>query len=137
MPIFDYRCFLHANDDLLSYFFVFLAWKSPDSLQMSLVAHFFKLSMVLRQDTYIISSSHLKGKISKRSGFAKLGNIKLHQSQNAVLPGKLRRLTLNSWIRVRLDGWGVHPTFKTESGIREPGSGLLTFGYGRHKMQMG
>ena len=27
-------------------------WKSPDSLQMSLVAHFFKLSMVLRYGTY-------------------------------------------------------------------------------------
>jgi hypothetical protein len=64
---------LHANDDLLSYFFVFLAWKSPDSLQMSLVAHFFKLSMVLRQDTYIISSSHFKGKIS--TCFAKLKGL--------------------------------------------------------------
>ncbi len=48
------------------------------------------------QAGYIISPSQLKGKISTR--FANLSNTKVHHSQNVVLSGKLRRLTLNSWI---------------------------------------
>jgi hypothetical protein len=49
---------------------------------MSLVAHFFKLSMVLRQDTYIISSSHLKWQIATR--FEKLSRSKEQKSENPV-----------------------------------------------------
>ncbi len=49
---------------------------------MSLVAHFFKLSMVLRQDTYIISSPHLKEQIATR--FEKLSRSKEQKSENPV-----------------------------------------------------